>query len=77
MFKELQQKSGDCGGDADEEVDDDEEHVGRAGDLEPKGCWVHDGSDGPPGGESSAWTTAVKTFNTSGQGTHFKPEKGS
>lgn len=49
MFKELEEEGGDCGGDAYEEVDHYEEHVGCARNLEPEGRWVHDGSDGPPG----------------------------
>ena len=49
MFKELQEEGGHSCSDAYEEVDDYEEHVGRAGNLEPERCWIHDGSDGPPG----------------------------
>lgn len=48
MFKELEQEGGDGRSDADKEVDDNEEHISCRGDLEPKGCWVHDGGDGPP-----------------------------
>ena len=50
----VQEEGGHGGGDADEEVDDDEKHVGRAGDLEPEGGRVHDGCDGPPAGGSQA-----------------------
>ena len=49
MFKELEQERGNSRSDAYEKVDDYEEHVGCTGYLEPEGCWVHDGSDGPPG----------------------------
>lgn len=48
MLEELQEEGGHGGGDAYEEVDDDEEDVGRAGNLEAEGRWVHDGGDGPP-----------------------------
>lgn len=47
VLKELQEEGGHSGGDADEEVDDNQEHIRCAGNLEPEGCWVHDGSDGP------------------------------
>lgn len=53
MFKELEQERGNSCSDAYEKVDDYEEHVGRTGHLEPEGCWVHDGSDGPPGRKST------------------------
>lgn len=53
MLKELQQKRGDSGSDANEEVDDDEEDVGRAGHLKPEGGRVHDGGDGPAGEASN------------------------
>ena len=49
MLEELQQERGDGGRDADEEVDDDEEDIGCAGNLKPEGGRVHDGCDGPPG----------------------------
>lgn len=49
MFKELKQKGSDSGCNPYKEIDDDEEHIGCARNLEPKGCWVHDGGDGPPG----------------------------
>lgn len=53
MLKELQQERGDSGSDANEEVDDDEEDVGRAGHLKPEGGRVHDGGDGPAGEASN------------------------
>lgn len=43
VLKELQQEGRHGGSDADEEVDDDEEDVRRAGHLEPEGGWVHYG----------------------------------
>jgi len=49
VLEELQEEGGHGGRDADEEVDDDEEDVGGAGDLEPEGGGVHDGCDGPAG----------------------------
>lgn len=49
VFKQLEKEGGNSGSDANEEVDDDEEDVSCAGNLEPEGGWVHDGSDGPPG----------------------------
>lgn len=52
VLKELQEEGGNGGRDADEQVDDYEEHVGRTGHLKPEGSWVHDGSDGPPGRKS-------------------------
>ena len=52
VFKQLQEEGGHCGGDSDEEVDDDEEHVGCAGHFKPEGRRVHDRSDGPPGRET-------------------------
>lgn len=58
MLEELQQEGSHGGGDTDEEVDDNEEHVGRAGNLEPEGGRVHDGGDRPPAGEGavvSSW----------------------
>lgn len=54
VLKELEEEGGNSGSDADEQVDDDEEDVGCTGHLEPEGCWVHDGSDGPPGRKSSS-----------------------
>ncbi len=53
MFKELEEEGGNSCSDAYEEVDDYEEHVGCTGNLKPEGCWVHDGSDGPPGSKSA------------------------
>lgn len=49
VCKELQNKSGHTAIDADEEVHTGEDHIGSAGDLEHKGCWVHERSDRPPG----------------------------
>lgn len=51
MFKKLEEEGGNSCCDAYEEVDDYQEHVSCARNLEPEGCWVHDGSDGPPGTE--------------------------
>lgn len=48
VFKELEKEGGDSCSDADEEVDDDEEHIRCRGHLKPEGRWVHDGRDGPP-----------------------------
>lgn len=48
VFKELEKEGGDSCSDANEEVDDYEEHIRCGGDLKPEGRWVHDGSDGPP-----------------------------
>ena len=47
--KQLQDEGGDAAVDPDEEVDGGQDHVGRAGDGEHKGCWVHQRGDGPPG----------------------------
>lgn len=47
VLKELQKEGGNSGSDADEEVDHYEEHIRCTGNLEPEGCWIHDGSDGP------------------------------
>lgn len=55
MLKELEEEGGDSRSDADEEVDDNEEHVSCGGDLEPERRWVHDGSDGPPGRSHSSY----------------------
>ena len=49
VCKELQYESGHTAIDADEEVHTGEDHIGGAGDLEHKGCWVHERGDGPPG----------------------------
>lgn len=48
MFKELKKEGGHSRSDSYEEVDDYQEHIGCTGNLKPEGCWVHDGSDGPP-----------------------------
>lgn len=48
MFKELEKEGGNSCSDANEEVDDNKEHIGCTGNLKPEGCWVHYGSDGPP-----------------------------
>lgn len=48
MLKELKKKGGNSSSDANEEVDYNKEHIGCTGNLEPEGCWVHYGSDGPP-----------------------------
>lgn len=55
MFKELEEEGGDGCSDANEEVDDDEEHISCGGDLKPERRWVHDGSDGPPGRSHSSY----------------------
>lgn len=49
VFKELEEEGGNSCSDAYEEVNDYEKNISCAGNLKPKGCWVHDGSDGPPG----------------------------
>lgn len=49
VFKELEEEGGNSCSDAYEEINDYEEHISCAGNLKPEGCWVHDGSDGPPG----------------------------
>lgn len=46
--KQFQDKGGDAAVDPDEEVDGGQKDVGRAGDGEHKGSWVHQGSDWPP-----------------------------
>lgn len=48
MLKQLQEEGGHGCSYAYEEVDDDEEDVGCTGNIKPEGCWIHDGSDGPP-----------------------------
>lgn len=49
VCKQLQYESGHTAIDADEEVHTGENHIGGAGDLEHKGCWIHERSDRPPG----------------------------
>lgn len=53
MFKELKKECSNSCSDAYEEVDDNKEDIGCTGNLKPEGCWVHDGSDGPPGRKST------------------------
>lgn len=48
MFKELEEKGGNSRSDANKEVDNYEEHVSCTGNLEPEGCWIHDGGNRPP-----------------------------
>lgn len=46
-LKELQQESGHCGCNANEEIDDYEKHIGCAGHLKPERSWIHDGGYRP------------------------------
>ena len=48
--KQLHDEGGDAAVDADEDVDAGENHVGRAGNGEEEGGWVHQRGDGPPEG---------------------------
>lgn len=49
MFKQLEEESGHGGRDSYEEVNNDEENIGCAGNLKPEGGWIHDGGYGPAG----------------------------
>lgn len=48
VYEQLQDERGDASIDTDEEVDGGQKHVGRAGDGEQKGRWVHQRDDRPP-----------------------------
>lgn len=50
MFKQLEEESSHGGCDSYEEVNNDEENIGCAGNLEPERSWIHDGGYGPAGG---------------------------
>lgn len=47
MLKELQEKSGHRGCDANEEINDYEENISCAGHLKPERGWIHDGGYRP------------------------------
>lgn len=60
MFKQLKEESGHGGSDSYEQVNNDKENVGCAGNLEPERSWIHDGGYRPAGQKKKT----IKIANT-------------